>query len=241
VWLVAVAVGVWLVAGYFAATGPRSLLAKDPAASSAEPAEDGPGPGTAPPVTAGPRATPKVDPSATESAAPARQAPAAPEDVGACVVGLFAPETFRKRPNFDFLCTQRNPRKGGTAVRARVVGGAGGKVTGGMREWAGLGWYEAAAYAVLQARCCGSAPPLEWSFDLVCPVDGSVDSLQKAVRGRDERAAAAAVRDYSKQVRCISKFGQASNFGQSGSPGPGISLLERFLERALGTDAKTKD
>ena len=53
----------------------------------------------------------------------------------------------------------------------KMVVGAGGKLTDGMREWAGLGWYEAAAYGVLRARCCPTPAPLKWSFNLVCPVD----------------------------------------------------------------------
>lgn len=238
-WLVAAAVGVWILAAYFAATGPRGLLAKDQAsapASASVPGEESPGAGSA--SASGTK--PTVAPKAASRAAPKASTQAEPMDTSACVVELFAPKTFRKTPNFDFLCTKDNPRKGGTDVRTRVVVGAGGKLTDGMREWAGLGWYEAAAYGVLRARCCPSPAPLKWSFNLVCPVDQSVDRLQKGVVSRDAKAIDEAVKDYSKQVRCLSKFGQASNFGQTGSPGPGVSLLKLFIERALGSSPKSK-
>ncbi|MBW2456270.1 MAG: hypothetical protein JRI68_17255 [Deltaproteobacteria bacterium] len=232
-WLVAAAIAVWIVAAYFATTGPRSLLGKDQASAPASaPREESPAPGTA--------SVSASKPSAAPTAAPEASTEAEPIDTSTCVVALFPTETFKKTPNFAFLCTKDNPRTGGTDVRARVVLGAGGKVTDGMREWAGLGWYEAAAYGVLRARCCPSPAPLKWSFNLVCPVDQSVAKLQKGVVARDAAAVDGAVKDYSKQVRCLSKFGQATNFGQTGSPGPGVTLLKRFIDRALGASPKSK-
>jgi hypothetical protein len=222
--LVAAAVAIWVIAGYFALQGPRSLLTKATADVQPQPPASEP-----PPPSAVPAAS-----SAAPVPSPSSSAKAEPLDTSACVTAVFAPGSFNKKPNFEFLCTQTNPRIGGTDVRARVVIGAGGKVTDGMREWGGLGWYEMAAYGLLRAHCCASAPPLKWTFDLVCPVDQSLAGLQEAVVAKDEAAVQAAVKAYSKQVRCLSKFGQAMNFGQTASPGAGITGFQTLLRRAMG-------
>ncbi|RLB64126.1 MAG: hypothetical protein DRI90_05360 [Deltaproteobacteria bacterium] len=228
--LVAVAVGIWVVAGYFAVQGPRSLLAQGTADVPPQPLASELTPSSAVPLASS--LAPAVSPPSATKAAPS--ATAQPMDTSACVAAIFSPGTFRKKPNFEFLCTQTNPRIGGLDVRARVVLGASGNVTDGMREWAGLGWYEMAAYGLLRARCCSSSPPLKWTFDLVCPVDESLARLQKAVAARDQAAIQEAVKDYTKQVICLSKFGQAENFGQTASPGAGITAFNVLLGRAMG-------
>ena len=122
-----------------------------------------------------------------------------------------------------------------------MVIGASGKVTDGMREWGGLGWYEMATYALLRARCCASSPPLKWTFDLACPVDQPLARLQEAVTARDQTAIDEAVKDYSKQVVCLNQFGQAENFGQTALPGAGITGFKIVLERAMaGSKGKAK-
>jgi len=147
---------------------------------------------------------------------------------------LFPPGGFSSAPPvFDFVCSEPNPLRGGTSVRSRLVLGGGGAVTDGMRLWAGLGWYEMAAYAVLRARCCASPPKLHWSFDLACPIDQPLAALEKAVAAGDKAATKAALDEYTRQAHCLNHFGQATNFGQAGSPGAGMVMFDKLLSRAL--------
>lgn len=149
-------------------------------------------------------------------------------------MALFAPDTFSHgRPDFSFVCSNPFPRHGITQVQAQVVLGRGSnrEMTDGMREWATLGWYQLAAYSVFRGRCCSSPPQLEWTFDLACPIDEAMTELERAVGTDDSPAIDAAVERYTKEARCLTKLGQARNFGQSALPAQGMNSFRMVLER----------
>ena len=90
--------------------------------------------------------------------------------------------------------------------------------------------------SILRARCCPEPPPKrKWSFAVVpnCPVDQALDNIEAAVRAGDAAKAEAASEEYNKAVRCLSQFGQGSNFKRKGPPGAGKSMLDKFLMRAV--------
>lgn len=231
------AIAAWGVAGYFRLVPASAQADATPDAASSTPA--------APTATA--RATATVaasgapSTSALASAAPAgtataaaTAAPAAKGDASACVSALFAPGTFdQRKPDFSFVCTDPYPRHGITEVQAQVVLGRGSSsgVTEGMREWAGLGWYQLAAYAMFRGHCCAPPPELNWTFDLACPLDEAMEKIEQATTDRDQASLEAAMEEYTRQARCITKLGQASNFGQSALPGAGTNALKTIMGR----------
>jgi hypothetical protein len=209
--LVACAVVAWAVAAYFAVRGPR---ATPPAPASAEPP---PGTAEAPPP-----------PTATATAEPP------PVDVSACVAALFPGGTFAKqKPDFAFVCEEADPLRGGTLVRSQLIrAGGDSSSTEATREWVGTGWYMIAAWTLLRARCCAAPPKPRFGFEVVCPVADELAALEAALRKKDDAGVAKALEAYTKQMRCISKFGQAENFGMVGPPGADIAAFEKMLGRA---------
>ncbi len=161
--------------------------------------------------------------AATPSAAPeasAAQPPSAPvADVGKCMSALFAEGSFA-RPvgtSLDFVCAQRDPRKGAPAVREVVVRASQGRVTDGMREWALLGWYELAAYAAIRGRCCPGAAPLELPVTPgSCPDFGDALRAISAAARPDASAAsfAEASAGFDASLRCVLRSRQTKAFGK---------------------------
>lgn len=155
-------------------------------------------------------------------------APSAPqEDVGACVVKLFPPDSFAegKSPKFDFVCRENDPRLGAQKVHEVLVrAGMGRTVSDGMREWAVMGWYELAAFAALRGRCCPDPRPLE-----LPPSPGSCPSMQDALNGVSKGARAGATEAqqsdalsaFRKSLSCTIKSGKAKPFGAYPRPAGG--------------------
>jgi hypothetical protein len=215
------AVLVWIVAGYFALNQSKE--------SEPEPTP-----------TAAADATPSA-PQPTVSASTAAAAPApssAPrQSLIECVTAVFPPGSLGDKadPKFEFICTENNPLRGGTKMRSRLVLMAGrGLVTDAMRLWASLGWYEMANYTLIRTRCCEKIEPVQFHFDLACPIDVAIGEWEKKVKTEDFDTIDGAVEDYHKAVRCLSQFGQSTNFGRSGPPGAGVAGLKRVIKRVYG-------
>lgn len=204
--LTALAIAVWVVAGYFALRRPAPPAAPSPPTVTA----------AAPP------------PSATATAT----APPEPRSPSACMAALMPPDTFSETPSLEAVCTEAHPFRAFTKVKSAVVGASGPRLTQGARELAGLGWYELAAVATMRARCCPAPVALEWPFSLACPMDRAMTDLEKAIAGGDEAAIDAAVEAYRAQAVCLYKFGQGKNFGRDAMPGSERTTFEAFLARA---------
>ncbi|MCA9620482.1 MAG: hypothetical protein KC731_15780 [Myxococcales bacterium] len=223
--LVAIAVGVWLVAGYFAVT---SEAGPETAAGIPRPESSAPSTGIAPP---GEGAAGKASSAPQTSEPPTPTRPPAPtKPPGACIGEALGVEGV----DFGFVCRQTNPVKASGAIKSALVRKGGGVVTPAMRIWAGLNWYEMAAFAVLRASCCEESDPLVYNFNLACPIDEAINELDDAVRKGDRAAAEEAVTSYTKQARCLDQFGQARTVGRKGPPGAGVAHLRRLLDAMLG-------
>jgi hypothetical protein len=226
--LILCALLIWAAAVYFALKGPRSLFGSAPTADTTQPAAS-----SSSSTSGGPAASQTAG-TAGSAAGSATGAPAstAPTETSACVAALFPEHTFKAKPDLAFVCTEANALTGATEVKSQVVLGSTGGVSQGMRLWAGLGWYNMAAYSLLRTQCCAEVPKLTWKFDLMCPVDERLAEIETAMGAKDIDELEASIERYTKDVRCLSKFGQANNFGQSSGAGAGVLALRKLLEKA---------
>jgi hypothetical protein len=178
-------------------------------------------------TSAVPSASAATSAVATTSAVPATsaamKAPTSTQ-LNACVIPLFAADTFtpEKPPDFSFLCQETDPRRGGAALKSQVVRASGGRVSEGMREWAVLSWYEMAAFALMRARCCPSPPPLTLpNMNGPCiPLDQRLNELTAATLGMKANDVDLKVRQaadqYTRAIHCAVKNGTTGPFPWKG-------------------------
>lgn len=175
--------------------------------------------------------------AATSAAAtgPDALAPANDEQLRACVLQAFPKGTFAGlQPGFAFICETSDPHEGAKITRSRVVWARQGRLlTEAMREWSQLGWYEMAAFALIQARCCAKPPKLRTPvFVASCQLDDALNVFSAAARGTARKAFDAALERYSKAVECAAHAGAGAYFGHDKLPsGNETVLLERILGR----------
>lgn len=216
--LIGLAVLVWGLAGYLYATQDDRRgadVAVSPAATNAPPL---------------PALAVSAAASGTVTSLPTQEAP--PEDPEVCVVRHLPSATFEgKKMPLGFICEEGDPHRGATELKSRIVKAGLGSVTPGMRFWAGLGWYEMAAYSVLRARCCKSKPALSFRFPLACPLDQALRDLEWATTAADEAAIGKALDDYRARALCLARAGQGGPLGQTTAPGTGRQQVEQLLDR----------
>lgn len=141
------------------------------------------------------------------------------------------------------MCTITDPRKGGGAVRTEVVrAGARKRVSDGMREWAVLGWYEMAAFAIMRSSCCPSAAPLDIPIAIpTCDIETpllELATLASSAAAEDAKVTAA-LDAYTNAVRCVARAGGSDGFGQKGGPQGGESgTFEKTLKRVRAAAKK---
>jgi hypothetical protein len=156
---------------------------------------------------------------------------------------MFPQDTFSTRkPDFGFLCTEADPIEGAMGLRTSIVwAGTGRPMTGGMKEWSQLIWYDLATFGIIQARCCSEAPPLVVpgiTPELAaCGLQEALVGLTRVVvRGSDEEVTDA-VDGYTKAVRCLSKVGAAKHFSYPGGlTGGEITYFKGILARVRGSE-----
>ncbi|MEQ9325580.1 MAG: hypothetical protein RIF41_40820 [Polyangiaceae bacterium] len=218
--LMAIAAVVWVVAGIFAVRGrPDDDGSSSASAATSEPTATTPAP------TASATAKTSAAPTTTASAPPPES-----KNPTACIGEALSTEEV----DYAFVCRQTNPLKASGKIKSALVRDGKGLVTDAMRQWAGLGWYEMAAFAILRASCCPAGEPLAYNFVLACPLDEAINELDAAVRTGKREAIDAAIKRYSKEARCLDQFGQARNMGRDGPPGSGIAALRRLVDAMFG-------
>jgi hypothetical protein len=91
-----------------------------------------------------------------------------------------------------------------------------------MKEWALLGWYEMAAFSVVRARCCPSAPPLQLPEAHGCApmpdVLAGIAAAATATADPADKALKKAVDAYTDAIHCVVRSGNATRFGRVGNP-----------------------
>jgi hypothetical protein len=225
-------VGIGFAAHMFAPPFPQPVTEPAPVASASE---------SAAPEASAP--TPAASESAPSAAASSAAAPAEPP--GACMKALFAEGTFADEPPLAFVCEEPNAVKGAAKVKEAVVNAGTGKAPSpGMKEWAVLGFYELAAYAVLRGRCCAGGDTFSAPDATGCP--SMNEALQKvasvSTKEASEDDAKAAQKGFVASVKCISQSKASKTFG--GYPdlagGEGSTFL-KTLDRARGVPPKKKE
>lgn len=214
------------------ATSPS---AEPPSARSGEPVGDA----TAAAASAGKDAgAASADAATDDDSAPARATPATPPaDLRECVAAAYPPDTFRGvRTNFDFLCTETDPREGATALKVQaVLRGRTGVVTTAMQEWALLGWFEIGAFVVVRTRCCAEPTPLSTPRTLMhCEVDEGLDGLAALTAKSSSDAVDQAIAAYYKAMGCLFRVGAGSSFGMLRPSPVGSEAAFRKLLKRLG-------
>ncbi len=117
----------------------------------------------------------------------------------------------------SFVCTEVRPYKGAQRFKTALVLGSARKATPAMKEWARLGWFEMAAFAMIQGRCCAEPPVLAGPKGVRrCKLDAALKQIGTA---RDAPGMDAAVKAYIGATSCIRSLGVASLFGQRGRLG----------------------
>jgi hypothetical protein len=214
--LVGVALSLWPDGDSPTADPSRPVTA--PSASAASPAKA---------AAAKPSSPSATSPSA--SPAPGRI------DVDVCVASMFPADTFaREKPPLDFVCSQRDPRKGAIEMEGRLVFARGkGDVTDGMKEWSILGWYEMAAFAFARQHCCaGASRPTSMLKD-ICELDTSLQRLAIVANKGDPKAWEPQLDAYQKAIRCVleQKLGRFFEWKQP-VQGPERATFVKMVQRA---------
>jgi hypothetical protein len=131
-----------------------------------------------------------------------------------CVAGYLPKDTFNESvPDFAWICSERDPREGGSKLRtAIVVARPKDRMTDAMRIFGRLGWYDMAAYAVVYRGCCTDAPPLT----LPEPAPGCgpmAEALNQLGReALSERGADEPLKIIAEAIDCEVKANRASNY-----------------------------
>lgn len=202
------------------------------------------------PVASSPASAQTAAPTSAATLAPAPQAATASSprtndaevrhrsdaEITSCVAGFFPDGSFRSVQDLSFVCKEADPRLGTTQMRKRVVLGARGHVTDGMREWARLDWHQLAAYAIMRHACC-NAPlaPIELP-EPKAPCQSMAERLDTLGRAYAERSDTLdlAVLGFEKEALCI--HGKAQNSGYRFTVSPlngGQNVFAAFLQRNL--------
>jgi hypothetical protein len=173
-------------------------------------------------------------PSASASASAPPSAEATP---GACMRALFPEDTFASEPDLPFVCEESAAATAVTQLKTRiVVEGRGRAATGGMKEWAVLGFYEVAGLSLLRGRCCPSAPPLTVADADPCKLAEAVNAVGEASKpGAPKADLDAAVKQFDGEVRCLMKIQQTKRFGYDPLLGGEASTFAKTTARLGGT------
>lgn len=128
--------------------------------------------------------------------------------------------------------------KGASRVRERIVVASGGKTSPGMKEWAGFGFYELAAYATLRGRCCPSDPSFEVPSapDNCTSMEAALKKLAMNARpAASDADAKAAVDNFGEAVKCLSRNNLEKAFGgYPATTGNEVAGFSKFYARARG-------
>jgi hypothetical protein len=141
------------------------------------------------------------------------------DPIASCVGNHLPKSSFKKQPDFAFLCGETDPRAGGEKLRVAIVQGAGGGApTEAMKVVSRLGWYEMALFAVVRESCCTEPKALELPEPSqgCTPLVTSLAGVSKAV------AAGQAIDDalgaFDKSARCEADAKKASLYKRAAAP-----------------------
>lgn len=160
-----------------------------------------------------PSATPSASSSATalNTAQPKTGSAAPSAGLDACVRAILPADTFDEgvTPDFGFVCTEADPRRGAAQLKGAVVRGSSKTFTEGKLQWGVLGFYEMPAFAVVHTRCCTEPkelklPPMAGTCALAERLAELVSATLAATAADDPKVRAAA-EQFGKSVSCVQR------------------------------------
>lgn len=186
-------------------------------------------------VTAPPSSAPEPHASVALSAAPA----ATTEDTSRCVASAFPSDTFDGTfTDLSAVCSESEAVAGASRLHEMVVrAGMGRPVTGGMKEWSLLGYYELPTFALIRRTCCPSTKPLSIpSSPDTCPrsMESAITAIAEA-SPRDEKALTSGLDAMEKAVRCAFRAKAQTRFGKHPKPSGGEGTALRGFAKRLGS------
>lgn len=172
-------------------------------------------------------ATPAAGPATTAAAVSLGEVAVTGETEGdggadllaSCVTNHLPKDSFRKQPDFNWICSETDPRSGGEKLRVAIVqGAAGGAPTDAMKIVSRMGWYEMALFAVARESCCTEPKALELpdpssGCDPMVKTLGAVSKSVAARQNVDEALAA-----FEKAARCETDAKKASLYRRAAAP-----------------------
>lgn len=206
-----------------------------------------PDPAAKPSAELTPAAAPAPTPTTIKSVVKKKQSVA--EERDACVISYFPEGAFKGKPNFEFVCSDKDFREIATELNQMVAApdaaaGGGGtpadvlKADAGTKG-SGLDWYELPATAIIRRHCCVAAAPLTlpesagWCEQLQSSVRRVADDSSKSVD------LAPAARDFDKAVNCLFANKIARPYAYDKPPNEANrAAFQQFLGRAAVSDAQ---
>lgn len=219
-----------------ALAGALALVAAIFFASSSSVIDEPANAAVVPATASAPEAPPSQPPVAApaETAAPSSEPVKAHDDFVACASPFFAPDAFgSERVAIDFPCQEQNPAEGIQRITTILARGSGGEASKATVEWSNLGWYRAAAFAIVRGQCCARAPSLASPAIIeLCNLDAVLEQLATAVAsGRDDEVALG-IKRFGAAASCVGTAGGGPLFGMKGMPRPEqAAVLLRMVGR----------
>jgi serine/threonine protein kinase len=234
VWIVGVLAGLTAVAITALELERRSGSGK-PTAPPGETREQSANvPSAAPePMVVIPKPATDAESSVDPDAALAAEAGVATNPLGVCAASYFPPGSLTGAEDFAFLCGDADFRGATSQLHRLLVVAGAGNVSEGMREWATLGWYELGVAAVVRARCCPDAGPINlpsYSSDACKPMPDALAAVAREPMSPSDvpdRAGALAA-----DIRCLYLNGIPRPYHYGVQPsGANRLTFEAFLTR----------
>jgi serine/threonine protein kinase len=128
-----------------------------------------------------------------------------------CVAGFLPKDTFGKRLSLDWICTEPDPRAGGTRIRSAIVAGAPDfpRPTQTMKLFSQFGAYDMAVFALVRAGCCVEAKPLALPRDERCPdMAAALSELGRALAVAAGQGKDPALMQLTQAMECESSAGR---------------------------------
>lgn len=142
-----------------------------------------------------------------------------------CVAGYLPKGAFADAaPDLGWVCSERDPREGGTRLRSAVVAARPkDRLSEAMKIFGRLGWYEMAAFAVVYRGCCADSPPLSLPEPAAgCPrLDEALNAVGREAVSVSDGGLDDPLKAMATAIECEVKANRAGIYRHQGRPVPG--------------------
>jgi serine/threonine protein kinase len=210
---------------------------QDPSAVPAKATKDVPATSTS--VTGTPKVAPPSSSPAAGSSSPVVSSAPVPTGKGAleqCVLGVFREDAFPPETDFSFVCSENNAQFGVGRVSKAVMSNWPNKKgqSQAQREWPVLNWFQLAAFAAVQRKCCPGSPTthLISSASTCVPLEKSLQAIAERAQKKGDPMDDV-IQEYRKTIMCLSTARPTGIFGHSGQVRPDEETTFRVFVKRL--------